>query len=95
VLRALSPPRPPPRHAHRSQTPPSIPAFKRAHPLPPHAGVLGGLQKQAVVDIDANNAGNPLACAEYARDIFDHLHEVEVSAAARGAAAGARACGAA
>ena len=33
----------------------------------------------SVVDIDANNAGNFLACAEYARDIFDHLHEVEVS----------------
>lgn len=32
----------------------------------------------AVVDIDANNAGNPLACAEYARDIFDHLHAAEV-----------------
>lgn len=46
----------------------------------PNIGCLGGLQKQGVVDIDANNAGNPLACADYARDIFDHLHEVEVRA---------------
>jgi hypothetical protein len=45
------------------------------------AGAQFGLQVQkqhSVVDIDANNAGNPLACAEYARDIFDHLHEIEV-----------------
>lgn len=41
------------------------------------SGAYTGPQKQCIVDIDANNAGNPLACAEYARDIFDHLHDIE------------------
>lgn len=49
-------------------------------PLLPPGPVFGGLAKHAVVDIDANNAGNPLACSEYAADIFDHLHDVEVRA---------------
>lgn len=52
-------------------------------PACPPTGIQSGLHKQGIVDIDANNAGNPLACAEYACDIFDHLHEIEVR---RGAA---------
>lgn len=57
--------------------PPDPPPPPPAAP-PPTPGCIGGLQKQGIVDIDANNAGNPLACAEYAADIFEHLHEVEV-----------------
>lgn len=52
-------------------------------PFQRQTGSSGALQaglhhkQHGVVDIDANNAGNFLACADYARDIFDHLHEVE------------------
>ncbi|KAI8466959.1 MAG: cyclin-like protein [Monoraphidium minutum] len=51
------------------------PFQKQAGSSSAHTGLQG--KQQGVVDIDANNAGNPLACAEYARDIFEHLHEIE------------------
>ena len=47
----------------------------RAAPLPPQPQ-----QHEAWVDIDANNADNPLACSEYAVLIFEHLKESEVRA---------------
>jgi hypothetical protein len=61
-------------------------ALSCAHANNIATGCVGGLAKPVVVDIDANNGRNPQACAVYAHDIFDHLHEVEVRGAAAAAA---------
>jgi hypothetical protein len=34
--------------------------------------------RDAVVDIDAGDMGNILACAEYAKDILEELHAAQV-----------------
>ena len=52
------------------------------HSTPPHPPTRTDRdepqQQEAWVDIDASNAGNPLACSEYAVLIFEHLKEAEV-----------------